>query len=121
MHSSGSMRRRSGGIHLHYIRAPEASRRRDVPNHFRSARVAQRTRTTKGRIMTRTLLAAAAAAALLVPAAAGAASVYKHKRHMTQHRLMRDAPVGMYGGYGYGRGYGYDGYGYGGYGYGGAP
>ena len=72
--------------------------------------------------MTRTLLAAAAAVALLGPAA-GAATVHKHRHHVAQPRLMRTAPVGMYGGYtgyGYDRGYGYDGYGYRGYRYGGA-
>ena len=70
--------------------------------------------------ITRLLLGGALAAALIVPASVDANTLHKHRRHVAHHgQLMRNAPVGLYGGYRYG-GPAY-GYGSGGYGWGSPP
>jgi len=61
--------------------------------------------------MTRLLFTAAIAAALVVPSLADAATAHRTKKHVVHHRMMRTAPVGLYGGYGTYGGYGSNGYG----------
>src|SRR4029079_15070000 len=59
----------------------------------------------KEKMMTRLFLGAAITAALVVPSTVQAASAHRHKHHRDHHaRMMRSAPVHLYGG-------GYDGYG----------